>query len=446
MRDYIEQLLQQDRFRIVEREVDPRFELAAVTVRSQAQSEDPILFRKVKGTRTGVVTNLFGSRSRLCELIGAADGNFCRRWQELAGCSDPIPDASVPKLDYEERRLSDLPQISYFEKDAAPYITAGIFLAKEPDSGVPNLSFHRCMTVNDRELRVRMGRTHDLTKYQAKAEARGQALEAAILIGPAPQYVLAAVAPLGYEESELDVAHRVARRRLPMRKCRHIDLEVPADTEIVIEGRFLPGARRSEAPFGEFQGYYVPEVQSHVFEVLGVTLRKGAYYHALVCGFPEDLRLLEIGGATMIYRELSQKLPGIVDVACAPHVMSTVIKIRQEYEGHARQVLLTAIGINHDWSKSCIVVDEDVDIKDFNDVWWAFLTRARPDQRVMVIPDVPGFWRDPNKDHWGRLAIDATVPFDRREQYIRKKIPGSDTLVLSDYLAPGAPSKEIDAP
>ncbi|OGA27715.1 MAG: decarboxylase [Betaproteobacteria bacterium RIFCSPLOWO2_02_FULL_65_24] len=435
MREYVEQLIEQGSFRIVEREVDPRFELAAVTVRSQAESEAPLLFRKVKGSRLPVVTNLFGSRSRLCELIGAADGNFCRRWQELLGAREPLRDTPARAPEHRERRLCDLPQVAYFEKDAGSYITAGIFLAKEPDSGVPNLSFHRAMTVSDTELRVKLGRTHDLAKYQAKAEARGQALEAAILLGPAPQYVLAAVAPLAYEESELDTAHRVAGRRMPMRRCRHIDLEVPADTEIVIEGRFLPGLRRPEAPFGEFQGYYVPQVESHVFEVLGVTAREGAYYHALVCGAPEDLRLLEIGGATQIYRELTQKLPGIIDVACAPHVMSTVVKIEQQYEGHARQVLLSAIGVNHDWSKSCIVVDEDVDIKNFDDVWWAFLTRARPDERVMVIPGVPGFWRDPMKDHWGRLAIDATVPFERREQYLRKKIPGVDTLVLADYLS-----------
>ncbi|OGA39063.1 MAG: decarboxylase [Betaproteobacteria bacterium RIFCSPLOWO2_12_FULL_65_110] len=434
MRNYIEKLLGERRLRIVEREVDPRFELAAVTVRSQAQSDAPILFRKVKGSRIPVVTNLFGSRQRLRELIRADEEDFCPRWQALASACGPLAEAKAPAIEYEECRLSDLPTITYFEKDAAPYITAGVFLAKEPDSGVPNLSFHRCMMVSDTELRVRLGRTHDLTKYQTKAQDRGQALEAAILIGAAPQFVLAAAAPLPYDESEFEIAERIAGERVPMRRCRHIELEVPASTEIVIEGRFLPGVRGSEAPFGEFQGYYVPQVESPVFEVLGVTVRKGAYFHALVCGSPEDLRLLEIAVATQIYRSLAQNLPGIVDVACVPHVMGTVVKIRQQYEGHAKQVLISAIGANHDWSKSCIVVDEDVDINDFGDVWWAFLTRARPDQRVMVLPGVPGFFRDPWKDHWGRLAIDATIPFDRRDEYIRKKVPGADALDLASYL------------
>ena len=98
--------------------------------------------------------------------------------------------------DLEEIRLTELPQITYFEHDGGPYLTAGVFLAREPDGGVPNLSFHRSQIISDTELRVRLGRSHHLTQYQAKAEARGEALEAAILLGPPLSLVLAAAAPL----------------------------------------------------------------------------------------------------------------------------------------------------------------------------------------------------------------------------------------------------------
>jgi 4-hydroxybenzoate decarboxylase len=337
--------------------------------------------------------------------------------------------------DLEDLKLSDLPQITYHEKDAGPYITAGIFLAKEPETGVPNLSFHRCMHVSDAELRVRLGTSHHLTRYQAKAEGANEALEAAILLGPPPEFVLAAAAPIPYDESELEVAARLVGAPIPMRRCRHLDLEVPAETEIVIEGRFLPRVRRPEAPFGEFLGFYVPQGNNHVFEVLGVTCRRGAYYHALVCGSPEDLRLLELAFATQVYRHLSATLPGIIDVSCVPNIMNIVVKIEQQYEGHARQVLLSALGVNHDFGKSCMVVDEDVDINDLNDVYWAFLTRGRADTRAFTIPGVPGFYRDPHKDHWGRLAIDATLPFGRKDDFIRKSIPGADQLDLRDYFA-----------
>ncbi|MCL4301452.1 MAG: UbiD family decarboxylase [Anaerolineae bacterium] len=439
MRTYINTLLQSGEMRIVEREVDGRFEVAAVTARSQRESDRPILFKKVKGSALPVVSNIFGSRRRLGDLIGANGGSFCRRWTELM-VKNPHPVAGATPLSpagrgVEEIKLSDLPQITYHEKDAGPYITAGIFLAKEPGTGVPNLSFHRCMHVSDTELRVRLGTSHHLTRYQAKAEGANEALEAAILLGPPPEFVLAAAAPIPYDESELEVAARLAGSPIPMRRCRHLDLEVPAETEIVIEGRFLPNVRRPEAPFGEFLGFYVPQGNNHVFEVLGVTCRRGATYHALVCGSPEDLRLLELAFATQVYQHLSATLPGILDVSCVPNIMNIVVKIEQQYEGHARQVLLSALGVNHDFGKSCMVVDEDVDINDLNDVYWAFLTRGRADTRAFTIPDVPGFYRDPHKDHWGRLAIDATVPFGRKDDFVRKSIPGADHLDLRDYFA-----------
>lgn len=439
MRTYINTLLESGDMRIVEREVDGRFELAAVTARSQRESDRPILFKKVRGSVLPVVSNIFGSRRRLGDLIGVKDGSFCRRWTELMRQPGKMESKSrafgLQDDDFEDLKLSDLPQITYHEKDAGPYITAGIFLAKEPETGVPNLSFHRCMHVSDGELRVRLGTSHHLTRYQAKAEGANEALEVAILLGPPPEFVLAAAAPIPYDESELEVAARLAGSPIPMRRCRHLDLEVPAETEIVIEGRFLPHVRRPEAPFGEFLGFYVPQGNNHVFEVLGVTCRRGATYHALVCGSPEDLRLLELAFATQVYRHLSVTLPGIIDVSCVPNIMNIVVKIEQQYEGHARQVLLSALGVNHDFGKSCMVVDEDVDINDLNDVYWAFLTRGRADTRAFTISDVPGFYRDPHKDHWGRLAIDATVPFGRKDDFVRKSIPGADRLDLRDYFA-----------
>src|SRR6202034_3677737 len=142
-----------------------------------------------------------------------------------------------------------------------------------------------------------------------------------------------------------------------------ISMEVPSETEVVIEGRIVPHIRRPEGPFGEFMGFYVPVGDNHVFEVSAVIARHDAIFHALICGSPEDLRLLELSVATRVYQALlAANLRGIIDVACVPTVMSTVVQIEQMYDGHARQVMLTAMGANHDWSKSVFVVDEDVDI------------------------------------------------------------------------------------
>ncbi len=135
---------------------------------------------------------------------------------------------------------------------------------------------------------------HHLTIYHEKAEKMGKPLEAAMLIGAPSTSFLTAAAPLPYDVDELEVAARLRGAPIPMRKCRHIDLEVPAETEIVIEGRFLPNVRRPEGPFGEFMGYYVPEGPNAVFEVLGVTVRKDAVFHSILCGSAEEVLTLEL--------------------------------------------------------------------------------------------------------------------------------------------------------
>lgn len=439
MRDYVERLLARGEMRVVERAVDPRHELAAVIKASQAESDLPILFRSVRGSAMPVVSNLYGSRARLCAMIGAADGNFCARWRALAKGMKPtsadfLRTVALPG-DLRSGRLSDLPAITYWERDAGPYITSAIYLAREPETGVANLSFHRSMQVSDEELRIRLGTTHDLAGYQRKAEAQGKALPAALLIGTAPEIFLAAAASLPYETDELSAAAQIKGAPIAMRPCATIDLMVPADTEIVVEGEILPNVRRPEGPFGEFMGYYVPGGDNHVFQVKHVGYRDGAIFHGLLCGSPEDVVLLQEAIAARIYAHLVEQVSGVLDVAVHASLLCSVIKIRQEYAGHARHVAMAAIGSHLDYNKAVIVVDEDVDIHDLHDVWWAFLTRGRADTRTLVIPDVPGFYRDPHRDHWGRLVIDATKPLGREAEFERRRIPGEDKIDLADYLA-----------
>jgi UbiD family decarboxylase len=437
MREYMERLRARGELLEVERQVDPKHELAAVTQAAHRRWGKPILFHKVAGSTLPVLTNLYGSRERLAEILGIGPLDFCRQWNNLATLAssrDVSLTPTSPPTDLVDCKLSDLPLITYSERDAAPYFTSAMFLAKEPETGVQNLSFHRSMYVSDTELRCRLAPRHHLTMYHEKAEKSGKYLEAAMLIGPPPTSFLTAAAPLPYDADELDVAAKLAGKSIEVRPCKHIDLMVPASTEIVIEGRFIPNERRDEGPFGEFMGYYTPRGPNAVFEVLGVTRRSDAIFHSILCGSAEEVLTLELSVAANIYQRISAVLPGIVDVTCQPFVLHTVVKIRQEYEGHGRQVLLAVFGAEPTWAKVCTVVDEDVDIYSMDDVMWAVLTRSRPDRNVMIIPDTPSFYRDPHKDHWGRLGIDATVPFSRRSEFERKKIPGADTVDLSRYF------------
>jgi len=437
MQAYLSSLANAGQVRVINREVDPRFELAAVTRAGQLEDERVTLFTRVKGTRLPVATNLYGSRKRICDIAGAAEGNFCRRWVELAEQLATLPASHMTRLaadaERTRSRLGELPLITYFEKDGGPYFTSAIYLARHPDTGVHNLSFHRSQYISDQELRVRIGSTHDLNKYVAVAEQRGASLPAALLIGVAPEIFVAACASLRTDEDELAAAALMRGGPIETIQCQTIDLQVPADTQIVVEGRFLANERRPEGPFGEFMGYYVPVGDNHVFEVSAVSLARDAVFHSLLCGTPEDIYPLDLATAARIYRHLAQQVPGVINVACYPFIMNTVVQIRQEYDGHARAVLHAAVAANHDYSKTCMVVDEDVDLYNLNDVWWAYLTRGRADQRAEILHDLPGFYRDPHKDHWGRLLIDATKPFHRMAEFERKRIPGADGIRLVDY-------------
>lgn len=438
MRNYMQRLRDRGELLVVDKQVDPYHELAAVTAAAQKRWGKAILFTNVKGTRFPVLTNIYGSRDRLAELIGIQASDFCRQWSNLSNLGTGMKEGDFFSTDTQPElidcKLSDLPLITYSDRDGAPYFTSAMFIAKDPETGVGNLSFHRSMYISDEELRCRLAPRHHLTIYHEKAEKMGKPLEAAMLIGPPPTTFLTAAAPLPYDVDELEVAASLAGKPIAMRKCKHIDLEVPADTEVVIEGRFLPNIRRPEGPFGEFMGYYVPVGQNAVFEVLGVTVRKDAVFHSILCGSAEEVLTLELSVSANIYQRLSAALPGIVDVTCQPFVTHPIIKIDQQYEGHARQVMLATIGAEPTWAKVITVVDQDVDIYDMDDVMWAILTRSRPDKDMLIIPETPSFYRDEAKDHWGRLLIDATAPFHRRDEFVRKKLRMANDVDLADWF------------
>lgn len=440
MNQFLSELERRGELVHVDKLVNPEHELAAITLAVQRAGEQAALFHAVEGTDFTVATNLFASHARLCRLIGAEDSRFAPRWLEL---QRNRPECGT-FLDEEggddgllSGSLADLPRITFHERDGGPYFTSAIYAARIPETGAINLSFHRSQIINDRELRVRLGGPHDLTRIQKDAEEKGEALEAALILSAPPEIFLAACSSPPYGESELDLAAGIRGAPIRMRKCKTIDLEVPAEADIVVEGRFLPNERRDEGPFGEFMGYYVEVGPNHVFEVTHVSYRKGAVMHALVCGSAEDLRPLEAMTAARIYEHVSKQVPGVLDVSCRPNVMITIIRLKKAYEGHGMHALMAAVGSHLDYNKVCIAVDEDVDPYDLDDVMWAYLTRGRADTRAQILKDIPGFYRDPHKDHWGRLIIDATSPWGREAEFVRKKVPGVDAIDLADWVRGG---------
>ncbi len=442
MREWVNRLAEAGELLVAEREVDPRFELAAVTKRSQQAGNRPILFRNIRGTRLEVVTNLFADAERLRSLVPVKDGPFAAAYAGMLDAAEsrvgpPTREAPMPG-DIQEGQLADLPLITYHERDAGPYFTAAIVLARDPDTGVPNLSFHRAMHAGPQELRLRLGDSHDLTNYQRRAEESGQALPVALLIGVPPPVFMAAGTHLPAGVDEYALAAELMGQQVDVYSGAVTGLPVPAAAEVVIEGRILPLERRLEGPFGEVLGYYVPEAPNHVMEVERVAWRRDAIFHSLLCGSREDLAPLEAINAARVYRHLTRRLPGIVNVSCAPAFMNTTVQIRPQYAGHARDVMDAVFDSHADYNQLCCVVEEDVDLHDMNAVIHAFITRGRVDKRARIVAGRAGFYRDAQDDFAGRLGLDATRPFGREDEFVSKQVPGLDAVRLEDYLTRGS--------
>lgn len=437
LHEYISLLLERDEIAIVDREVDPKYELAAVVSRSQKESDRPILFRNVKGTDFPVIANIYGSFDRVAEMVNTQAGQLNSRWSEIIdslseNTYDYVKEVPAPS-NLRTGKLSDLPHITWREKDAAPYITAGIFLAKDPETGVPNLSFCRCMMLGDNsELICCIDPPHDLAKYQAKAEAKGESLDVAILIGAPPPVFLAAVASLPIDQDELMFAAQINGGNLEMRACQSLDLMVPAATEVVIEAKIRPNERTNDGPFGEFLGYYADvNENAYPLDVLHVNWRESAYFQGLICGSREDLTALAVSWGARIFKGLTAQLPGIIETTISPVLYGCIVKIDKQYESHARDVIDAVFKFNPLYNRMCIVVDRDIDIHDLKSVWWSFLTRGDLDSRTHVLSELAGV-DDANYEFNGYLGIDATMPLDHPLE--RATTPGENELDLKDYF------------
>ncbi|HLI10799.1 MAG TPA: UbiD family decarboxylase [Alphaproteobacteria bacterium] len=436
LREFIATLKREGLLLVVNREVDPKFELNAVLRKIQAGPNLPVLFERVRGSRFPVISNTLGNYSIIARLLGVEIGSVAARWAELARPSSSaiLKEHAEEKAPLREISLSEIPHITYSEKDAGPYLTAGVIIARDPDTAVVNLSYHRMQIIGPHELRCRLSTSGDLYRIQQKAEKRNDALPAVVAIGLPPAVMLAGGSTIGPDQSEYDLAARISGKRFPLVPSPTLGLPVPDSTELVIEGKILSGVRRPEGPFGEWMDYYVRTTDNHVFQVEHAFARPDAVFYGLSAGSVEELAITAVPIAGSIYNSVRTWVPSIEDVSCLPLLQFCAIKINKQFEGQQNRAIVAAFGAEMNRVLYCVVVDPDVDIHNPEDVLWAIATRCRPDTGVFRIPNVPSFARDPHKIHWGRLGIDATKPLEHAADFERKRVPGLDDIKLEDYL------------
>jgi len=393
-----------------------------------------------------VISGLVSDRGWMAEALGVAQADLLAHFQHAA--ANPLPCNEVTNAPAQDvvhtdvDLLKQLPIPTHNEHDSGAYITAGLLISRSPDTGIQNVAIHRCQISGPNRIGVLLLPRHT-DHYYRMAEKRGEPLQMAIAIGVDPATLLSSQAIVPVDHDELEIAGALHGKPLDVVKCTTNDVRVPADSEIVIEGRLLADEREEEGPFGEFPQYYGERARRHVIEVDAITHRRGAMFHTIVGGGLEHLLLGAIPREATILNELQRSFPGVKDVHLALGGVGRYhlyVKLDKRQNGEGKNVILGAFAAHYD-IKHVVVCDLDVDIHDPQEVEWAVSTRFQADRDLVVIGNAQGSKLDPSTDDGvgAKMGLDATIPIDAPEmKYKRIRIPGEEQLDLDALIVKGA--------
>jgi 2,5-furandicarboxylate decarboxylase 1 len=451
LRDWLDHLAAHDRLALISSGIGLNFELAAIAKR--LDGERATFFPKPDGHAMPVVSGLVSNRAWIADALGVEPPAMLQHFQHAA--LNPLPWTEVKSAPAQEvvHRDVDLAQLLplpvHNEFDSGPYITAGLLIARNPRTGVQNVSIHRCQLSGPNRLGVLLLPRHTHIFFEL-AERGGTALDVAIVIGVDPLTLLAsqAIAPLDCDE--LTIAGALHGRPLQVVKCMGSELRVPAEAEIVLEGRLLPNLREPEGPFGEFPQYYGERGDRHVIEIDRVTHRMDAIFHTIIGGGLEHLLLGAIPREATLLAHLQRSFPNVRDVrlslggVCRYHLH---VQIAKRQDGEAKNIMLGAFAGHYD-IKQVVVVDDDVDIHDPTQVEWAVATRFQADRDLVIIAEAQGSKLDPSTRNGvgAKMGLDATKPLSAPDfTFKRIRVPGEDSVDVDRVTAPGSAQQWRDA-
>ena len=407
--------------------VRQKLDITSAVFELERSGRSPVIqFDNVEGFDLPVITNVAGNRRLLASALGTTPDDLPLAYRER--CQNYIPVERVGDAPWQEVvlegddvDLTKLPIPHHFEVDAAPYITAGQIAARDPETGVDTIGFHRLMLKGKNRLGLSLHSRRRMYEFHRRAEARGESLPAVITIGTHPVHYMGSMAyhfPPNVRKYEIIGAlfqepYRVAQSRTA-------DLEVPAGAEIVIEGEILAGDREPEGPFGEFTGYASYRSTENVFVAKRIQMRRDAMFHSVASGTAADHILVSsISREAEILNALRRNLPNVSAVhvpLCTVGALMAIIQMKKTAEGQPKQAIMAALGTEF-YVKTIVVVDEDVDIFNLSDVMWAVSTRVRADQDITLIHGAMGAILDPTSDPVNhtltKVGIDATKPTGR---------------------------------
>lgn len=448
LRDFISLLEQQGELVRIREEVDPYLEMTEISDRTLRAQGPALLFENPKGHDVPVLCNLFGTPKRVAMGMGQQSVDALRDVGELlAFLKQPeppkglrdlwdkrhdfkqvlnMPVKNIKKapcqeivLEGDQVDLDQLPIQTCWPGDVAPLITWALVITRGPDKERQNLGIYRMQKLAKNKLIMRWlahrGGALDYRDWQKKYP--GKPYPVSIALGADPATTLGAVTPVPDTLSEYAFAGLLRGEKTPVVKCLGNDLQVPATAEIILEGFLQPGEEADEGPFGDHTGYYNEVERFPVFTVERITHRKDPIYHSTYTGRPPDEpAVLGVALNEVFVPILQKQFPEIVDFYLPAEGCSyrmAVVSMKKQYPGHAKRVMMGVWSFLRQfmYTKFVIVTDEDINIRNWEDVIWAITTRMDPVRDTVMIENTPIDYLDfasPVAGLGSKMGLDAT--------------------------------------
>ncbi|MCY4044017.1 MAG: 4-hydroxy-3-polyprenylbenzoate decarboxylase [Cellvibrionales bacterium] len=448
LREFIKALEKQGELKRIKAEVDPKLEMTEVADRVLKQGGPALLFENPKGFNMPVLCNLFGTEKRVAMGMNQTSTEALREVGELlAFLRQPEPPQGIKDawsklpifkkvlsmgpnivkkapcqeviIEADQVNLYDIPIQTCWPKDAGPLVTWPLVITKGPHKKRQNLGIYRQQMIGKNKLIMRWlshrGGALDFKEWQ---EANpGQPFPVAVSLGADPGTTLGAVTPVPDTLSEYAFAGLLRNKKTDLTTALLSDLQVPATAEIILEGFIYPDEMADEGPFGDHTGYYNEVERFPVFTVEKITHRKDPIYHSTYTGRPPDEpAILGLALNEVFVPILIKQFPEIVDFYLPPEGCSyrlAIISIKKQYPGHAKRVMLGLWSFLRQfmYTKFVIVVDEDINIRQWEDVIWAITTRMDPTRDTTLLDNTPIDYLDfasPVSGLGSKMGLDAT--------------------------------------
>ncbi len=422
LRDFLPVL--EEEFWVVEvdQEVSKEYEIAKIL---KDNPKDVVIFKNIAGSDKRIISGICNTREKIARSLNVKVPEIIGRI--IKAMENPIPIEEIQSTSHNfqfsgKADLKEIPVPTFYKNDAGPYITAGVIIAKDPETGTRNASIHRMLVKDDNRMGVRIV-PRNLYTYHQRAEKLGEPLEIAIAIGMHPATLLASCTSIPITADELEVANNFHQGQMKLIKCDTVDLEVP-DCEVLLEGQILPHERDDEGPFVDLTDTYDVVRKEPVIELTKMHLKEDPLFHAIMPAGLEHKLLQGLPQEPRIFNIVRNTVPTVKNVVlteggcCWLHA---AVSIQKQTQGDGKNVLMAALTA-HPSLKHCVVVDEDIDVFKSEDIEYAIATRVKGDDDVIIIPGARGSSLDPTATPDGtttKIGVDATKPLDKLDKFER---------------------------